>query len=444
MRLTLTGGRVIDPANQRDVTADVYIADGRIVSVGARPDGFEADRDINAAGLVVCPGLIDLCARLREPGLEHKATIASETAAAAASGVTTLCCPPDTAPIIDTPAVARLVAQRAKSCGHARVATLGALTWRLGGKKLSEMAALRDAGCVGVTNVYPLANAQIMRRAMEYAATYGLTLFLNPVDPWLSQGGCAHEGAVSTRLGLPGIPSAAETVAVARDLALIAQTGVRGHFCRLSTAHAVRMIARARYDGLPVSADVCAHQLHLTELDVMDFDAQCHVLPPLRTAEDQEGLRAGVEEGVISAVCSDHQPHEADAKLAPFCATAPGVSALETLLPLTLALVEEHVLKLDQAIARLTCGPADILGMNTGRLSPGARADICIFDPDAEWILTADTMRSQGHNSPFLGNHMKGQVVYTLVGGRCVFERNGTVNGPAEMHRSATKQTEST
>jgi len=420
-RIVIRGGRVIDPANGVDAVQDVYITGGRIVALGTPPDGFHADQEIQAGGNVVCPGLIDLCARMREPGQEHKAMISSETRAAAASGITSLCCPPDTRPVIDTPAVAQLVRQRAAQAGYARLLPLGALTQGLAGEALSEMALLKEAGCVGAANVTPIGNSLILRRAMEYAATQGLTVFLTPLDPWLG-GGCAHEGAVATRLGLPGIPAAAETAAVARDLALVLQTGVRAHFCRLSTALAVRMVARARFDGAPVSADVAAHQLHLTEAAITDFDSNFHVLPPLRTESDRVGLCEGVAQGVISAVCSDHQPHEADAKEAPFCATAAGVSALETLLPLTLRLVREGLMDLSSAIARLSSGPAAILGIDAGTLTPGSAADVCIFDPEQEWSLAAGQMKSRGHNTPFLDVPLHGRVTHTLLAGKVVYE----------------------
>jgi dihydroorotase len=422
MRLVIRNGRVIDPANGIDAAENLYIADGTIVSLGAAPDGFTADRELDVAGQIVCPGLVDLCVRTREPGLEHKATIASETAAAAAAGITTVCCPPDTDPVIDTPAVARLICQRAEQTGYARIVPLGALTQGLRGDLLSEMAALRDAGCVGVSNVQPIANSQIMRRAMEYASTQELTVFITPEDPWLRNEGCAHEGAVATRLGLPGIPEAAETAAVARDLALVQQTGARVHFCRLSTARAVRMIAQAQRDGLAVTADVGAHQLFLSDEDIDYFDSNCHVLPPLRTSEDRAGLSEGVAQGIIEAICSDHQPHEADAKLAPFCATEPGISALGTLLPLTLRLVQEGIVGLSDALARLTSGPAGILGVEAGTLAPGAAADVCIIDPEAVWILDSSTIQSRGQNTPFLNWEFTGRVTHTLLGGKIVFE----------------------
>ncbi len=422
-RLSILGGRLIDPANGVDARLDVHIDRGRICGLGAPPATFNPDREIDAAGLVVCPGLVDLSARLREPGAEHKATIASETLAAASGGITTLCCPPDTDPVIDTPAVVELIRRKAKRSGRCMVLPLGALTRSLAGTELAEMAALKAAGCPAVGNgCVAIASTLVQRRALEYASTYGLVVFLRPEDPQLRDGGCAHEGPVSTRLGLPGIPEAAETVAVARDLALCEQTGARIHFRGLSSAKAVRMIERARQDRLPVTADVAAHQLFLTEGDVDGFDSRCHVDPPLRTTADRDGLRRGVANGTITAVCSDHQPHEPDAKDAPFPATAPGISALETLLPLTLRLVEEKLLGLDGAIARLTCGPAAVLGLPLGRLGVGARADVCVFDAQAPWILQPLTMRSCGRNTPFAGWEMRGRVRYTLFEGQIVYE----------------------
>lgn len=423
IRLHIKNGRVIDPANSVDQITDLFIADGRIVALGKAPEGFQADRVIDASRLIVTPGLIDLAARLREPGLEHKATIASETRAAATAGITTLCLPPDTDPVIDTPAVIELVHQRAEQAGYARVVTLGALTRALAGEQISEMAALKAAGCVGMSNgQQPISNILIQRRAMEYAVTHDLTVFLHPNDTTLANNGCVHEGAMSTRLGLPGVPQAAETAAVARDLALIEQVGVRAHFCRLSTARAVQMVGRAQYDGLPVSADVSAHHLFLTEMDIMGFNSQCHVLPPLRTERDRDGLRDGLARGILNAVCSDHQPHEPDAKLAPFIDTEPGISSLETLLPLTLRLADEGVMTLSQALACLTQGPARTLGLDAGTLSIGAYADVCLYDPTDIWRVDPSQMLSRGRNTPFTGWEMQGRVVMTLLEGKLVYD----------------------
>ncbi|MGB5736679.1 MAG: dihydroorotase [Thiohalocapsa sp.] len=423
--LTIRAGRLIDPATGLDGIADLHVAAGRIVAIGEPPPGFEAKQVMDVSGLVVCPGLVDLCARLGEPGFEQKATIASETQAAAAAGITTLCCPPDTLPTVDTPSVAQLIMQIADERGHARVLPAGALTQHLEGKQISEMAALQRAGCPVMSNAdRPIRNTRVQRRALEYASTYGLTTFLHPADDYLSEGGLVHEGLLSTRLGLPGIPAAAETVAVARDLALAEQTGARVHFRGLSTARATEMLAEARGRGIPVTADVSAHQLFLTEHDLTGFNANAHVIPPLRTLADRDALRLAVAAGEITAICSDHRPHEPDAKLDPFPQTEPGISALETLLPLTLRLVREGLLELPAALACLTCNPARILGLPLGRLKPNAPADICIFDPEARWLPSPTTLLSRGLNTPFMGVEMMGRVQWTLLGGRIVFRRD--------------------
>jgi len=423
-KISICNGRLVDPVNGIDAECNLHIADGRVASVGQAPAGFRADRTLDARGLIVCPGLVDLCASLREPGYEHKATIASETAAAAAAGITTLCCPPDTQPVIDTPAVARLVVRTAERHGQARVMPAGALTQGLQGEQISEMAALKHAGCPVMSHAdRPIKNTLVQRRAMEYATTHGLIVFLRPEDKHLRDGGCVHEGRVATRLGLPGIPEAAETVALARDLALAEQTGAGIHFRCLSTGRATRMLAEAIQRGLRASADVSAHQLFLTEDDIGAFDSNYHVTPPLRAGEDRAALRAALARGDLTAVCSDHHPHEQDAKLAPFPATAPGISALETLLPLVLRLVTEQVTDLPTALARITVGPARVLQLPVGRLDPGRVADVCAFDPNACWTLSASTLVSAGHNTPFLGWELKGRVAWTLLAGRVVFQR---------------------
>lgn len=428
LAFVIRGGRIIDPANHVDRTADLFVQRGKIAGIGTAPEDFSADAEIDAHGRIVCPGLVELSARLREPGLEHKATIESETRAAAAGGITTLCCPPDTDPVIDTPAVVELIRQRADQAGLSRVVTLGALTQGLGGERLSEAAALQQAGCCGLSNALrPMANSQVQRRAFEYAASFGATVFVHAEDHWLANGGCAHEGAIATRMGLPAIPAAAETAAVARDLALVEQTGVRTHFCRLSTARAVQMVARAQYDGLPVSADVAIPYLFLTDMDIVGFNAQCHVRPPLRTAYDRDALRAGLARGTLNAICADHQPHEADAKLAPFPSTAPGISGLDTLLSLALRLIDENLLTLSDVIERLTVGPARILGLESqgvGSLSVGKRADIAVIDLERPWRVAPETLHSAGRNTPFLGWELKGQVTHTFVGGKLVFQRD--------------------
>jgi len=431
MKLTLSGGRLLDPATQLDQVADLHIADGHIVAHGRAPNGFQAERTLDAKGQIVIPGIIDLSVRLREPGQEHKGTIASETRAAAAGGITTVCVPPDTHPVIDTPAVAKLVLRQAREAGFARVLPIGALTKKLGGEALAEMALLRDQGpCLAISNACePVKNTRVMRHAMEYAASCRLPVFLSADDPDLSHPGCAHEGAVSTRLGLPGIPEAAETVAVARELILVEQSGVSAHFLHITSARSVNMIAKARQEGLPVSMSVTPHHLHLTEMDIGYFDTRCHVLPPLRTQRDQDALRQGLALGDISAICSDHQPHDADAKLAPFAESEPGISGVETLLALTLRLVEDGVLPLADAIAKLTHQPARIMGLDDcGTLAVGSRADICIFDPQQHWRVNAAELLSTGKNTPFNAWELKGRVTTTLLQGWPVFELSGEIN----------------
>jgi dihydroorotase len=423
--ISILGGRVVDPVNNIDQVTDLHIAGGNILAVGESPQDFAPYLTIDASGKVVCPGLIDLCTSLREPGAEHKATIASETAAAVSGGITTLSCPPDTLPVIDTPAVTGQIRHKARKAGYCRLLPQGALTKSLNGEHLSEMAALKAAGCIAVTNSYvPLVSTQVQRRAMEYAATFGLLTIIRPEDHTLSNHGCAHEGKVADRLGLPGIPEAAETVAVARDLALAETTGAVIHFHALSSASAARTMAWAKREGRCVSADVAVHQLHLTEMDLEGFDSRYHVKPPLRTDRDRDGLREAVAKNVIEAITSDHQPHEADAKASPFPDTEPGISGLETLLPLTLKLVEQGVMDLSSAIARLTCGPARILGLPLGTLTPGQAADICIYDPEARWFLEAEKLLSSGKNTPFHGWEMPCRVTHTLLKGRLVYHYN--------------------
>jgi dihydroorotase len=421
MKILIKGGRVIDPASRIDAVQDIAIAEGRIAGFGEIPAGFQAEQVIDARGLIICPGLVDLMTHLREPGFEHKGTIASETLAAVSGGITTVCCPPETEPVTDTPALVESIRQRAIELGRARVMVLGAMTRGLNGQELSEMYALKQSGCVGVTNGRHPVHTAVLRHAMEYAASHGLTVFVTPENHEMRAGGCAHAGVVSIRLGLPGIPESAETLAVAETLQLVEQRGTRVHISQISTARAVRMIARAQYDGLPVTTDVAAHQLYLTEMDIGFFNTQCHVLPPLRTQRDLEGLRQGLRDGAINAVCSDHQPHDVDAKLAPFPSSEPGISALETLLPLTLRLVDEGLLGLSDALARVTHIPAGILGLEAGTLKPGAPADICIFDPEYYWELDREKLHSAGYNTPFHGWEFKGRVIHTLVGGRVVF-----------------------
>lgn len=416
MNLLIENGLLLDPASGLEREGALAVADGRILAVGEAPADFTPEQRIDAGGCWVVPGLIDVGVHLREPGQEHKATIASEARAAIASGITRMACLPDTTPVIDSPAEVDFVQQQAVADGHCHIDIIAALTRDLAGEQLSEMAALRAAGAIGVAQcLRPVRDLRLLRRAMEYAASQGLTIYLHPQDPGLAAGGCAHEGPVASRLGLPGIPAAAETAALGALLALVEQTGARTHFCRLSTARGVQLMRQARAEGLPVSCDVAIHQLFLTEVDLGDFDAQCHVLPPLRSDRDRAALRQGVTDGTIDLIVSDHQPHEADAKLAPFPSTEPGISGLETLLPLALKLIEEGLPRM-RVLDALTRAPAELLGTGAGRLEAGRPADLCIIDPQDEWELDPARMLSGGRNTPFAGWHFRGRARDTLLG----------------------------
>lgn len=422
MKLTIAGGRVIDPASGIDRVADLHIADHHVAALGRAPEGFEADEILDANGMVVAPGLIDMQARLREPGEDHTGSMASELAAAVKGGITTVCVPPDTYPPIDTPAMAHMIRQRVDAVGLARVFPIGALTVALEGERLTDMGSLHQAGCTVLSNSdRAIENTLVMRRAMQYASTFDLTVLLNAQDPWLVGNGCIHEGEIATRLGLPVIPEAAETVGVARDLALVETTGIRAHFACLSSGKAVSMIAEAQRRGLPVTAGVTSHHLHLCETDVGVFNTQCKVMPPLRSRQDRDSLRAAVADGVVSVICSDHQAHGKDAKLAPFSEAASGIAGVETLLGLTMNLVRDGAVTLPMAIASLTANPARILRIDRGTISVGSVADICVFDPTETWTLAAIGMRSRGANTPFGDTELVGRVHATLVAGKTVY-----------------------
>lgn len=422
MRSRILGARVIDPASGLDQVRDLYLEGGKIAAFDQAPAGFEADQTIDARGLVASPGLVDLSVALREPGYSRKGSIASETLAAAAGGVTSLCCPPLTRPVLDTSAVAELILDRAQEAGHTKVFPIGALTKGLGGEQLAELVALRDAGCVAFANgLAPIPNNRNRRRALEYAATFDLTVVLHAQDADLAEGGLAHEGATASFLGLAGIPESAETVALARDLLLVEQSGVRAHFSQLTSARGAEMIAAAQARGLPVTADVAMYQLILTDEALLGFSSLYHVQPPLRTALDRDALREAVKSGVIGAIASHHQPHEADAKLAPFGATEPGISSVELLLPLAMTLVQDGLLDLPTLLARLTTGPARALRLPAGRLAVGAPADLLLLDAEGQ-TLAGETWHSKGANCPFIGHCLPGRVRYTLVDGRVSYQ----------------------
>ncbi len=422
MRTRILGARVIDPSSGFDQVADLYIEGGKLSAIGQAPAGFEADQTLDASGLVAAPGLVDLSVALREPGYSRKGSIASETLAAAAGGVTSLCCPPITKPVLDTSAVAELILDRAREAGHAKVFPIGALSKGLDGEQLAELVALRDAGCVAFGNgLNNFRNARTLRRALEYAATFDLTVIFHSQDHDLAEGGLAHEGATASFLGLSGIPETAETVALARDLLLVEQSGVRAHFSQLTSARGAQLIADAQARGLPVTADVALYQLILTDEALIDFSSLYHVQPPLRTRADRDGLREAVKSGVISAISSHHQPHELDAKLAPFGETEPGISGVQLLLPLAMTLVQDGLLDLPTLLARLSSGPAQALRLPVGQLKQGDAADILLFDPQASTVA-GESWYSKGRNSPFLGHCLPGQVRYTLVDGHISFQ----------------------
>jgi dihydroorotase len=422
MKIEITNARVVDPASGRDGVASLYLAEGRIAAVGGAPDGFRADRTVDAKGLVACPGLVDLSARLREPGFEYRATLESEMQAAVAGGVTSLACPPDTDPPLDEPGLVEMLTRRAESLSLARVHPLGALTLGLRGEKIAEMGELAEAGCVAFFQAdAPLTDLNVLLQAMRYAATFGHAVWLRPQDVHLAHGGVAHEGEVATRLGLPPLPEVAETVALLGILELARSTGARVHLARLSTARAVALVAAAKREGLPVTCDVGVHHLHLCDRDAADFNAHMNLVPPLRGQADRDALRRGLADGTIDAVCSDHTPVDDDAKLVPFGEAEPGATGLELLLPLVLKWGAEMKLALPAALAAATSRAAAILGVEAGSLAPGAPADLCLFDPDRPWRVTREALASQGRNSPFLGYELAGRAVTTIVGGRVVY-----------------------
>ncbi|MAB99700.1 MAG: dihydroorotase [Pseudomonadaceae bacterium] len=422
MRTRILGARVIDPNSGLDQISDIYIEGGKIAAIGDAPAGFDAEQTIEADGLIATPGLVDLNSALREPGYSRKGSIASETLAAAAGGVTSLCCPPFTKPILDTPAVAEMILERAREAGHTKVFPVGALSKGLEGEQLAELVALRDAGCVAFSNGLDcFRNNRTLRRAMEYAATFDLTVIFHSQDHDLAEGGLAHDGPTASFLGLVGIPESAETVALARNLLLVEQTGVRAHFSQLTSARGAQLIADAQARGLKVTADVALYQLILTDDSLLGFSSLYHVMPPLRTRADRDGLRQAVKDGTIQAIASHHQPHEADAKRAPFAATEPGISSVQLMLPLAMSLVQDGVLELPELIARLSSGPAQALGLPAGKLAAGEPADVLLFDPNAS-TLAGDTWFSKGANSPFMGHCLPSAVRYTLVDGHISYQ----------------------
>ena len=427
MKIHIKNGHVIDPKNKIDAKQDIYIVAGKIAGIGKAPDGFSANQEIDATGLIVAPGFVDLSARLREPGDEYKATLESELHAAAAGGITSLSCQPDTDPVLDEPGLIEMLKHRARKYNLARIYPIGALTQKLEGKALTEMCELTEAGCVGFTQANePIIDTQVLWRAFQYAATFGYTIFLRPEEPFLAQGGVAHDGEVASRLGLKGIPGAAESLMIATVLRIAAETKAKIHFCRLSTADGVALVKEAKNNGVAITADVSAHHLHLSEHDIGYFDTSARLKPPLRTLRDKEALCQGVKDGTIDAICSDHTPVDDDAKLVPFADAEAGATGLELLLPLALKWSNNAKVSLTEVISKITIQPANILGINSGHLSLGANADITIFSPESAWRVTANSLKSQGKNTPFLNMEVTGKVIYTLLNGQFTYQTDNS------------------
>ena len=429
MKILIQNGRVIDPASGLDRVCDVALAAGRIIGIGQVPAGFAPNRTIDATGCIVAPGLVDLAVRLREPGHEHEGMLESEMGAAVAGGVTSVVCPPDTDPVLDEPGLVEMLKFRAEKLHQSRLFPLGALTRTLSGEVLTEMAELTEAGCVGFTQAeVPLASTQVLQRALQYAATFGYTVWLRPQDLHLGKG-VAASGALATRLGLAGIPVAAETIALHTIFELMQSTGARVHLCRISSAAGVALVRQAKAQGLPVSCDISINSLHLTDADIGFFDSRARLTPPLRQQRDRDALRAALADGTIDALVSDHTPVDEDAKTLPFAEAEPGATGLELLLSLALKWSTETDAGLLRALTVLTSAPARVMGSalgtleaSIGRLTEGGVADLCIFDPAATWTVQADTLRSQGKHTPFSGYELPGRVRTTIVGGQVAFE----------------------
>lgn len=418
MKLLIKSGRLIDPAQGLDRVGDLAIAGGRVVAIGDVSKDFLPDQTLDVSGCIVAPGLVDLSARLREPGFEYRATLESEMMAAMAGGVTSLACPPDTDPVLDEPALVEMLKHRARLLNQAHVYPLGALTKGLGGEIITEMAELAEAGCVGFSQAYePVVNTQVLLRALQYAKTFDLTVHLHPQDAYLGKGGVAHSGAYASRMGLAGIPEIVETIALQTIFELVRATAARVHLCRISSARSLDLIRQAKAEGLPISCDVSIYHIHLIDLDIGYFDSNARLSPPLRQGRDRQAIRAALLDGTIDAICSDHTPVDDDAKLVPFAQAQPGATGLELLLPLTLKWAAETQQTYLAALALLTSRPAQILGCAAGDLRPGRIADVCVFNPRQEWVVTADSLFSQGKHTPYVGYSMIGKNCITVVSG---------------------------
>lgn len=428
MKLHIKNGRVVDPANGIDKVTDLFIAHGKVAGLGSAPSGFAADSIIDASGLVVAPGLVDLSARLREPGYEYKATLESEMQAAVQGGVTSLVCPPDTDPVLDEPGLVEMLKHRARNLNQAHVHPLGALTVGLKGKALTEMAELTEAGCIGFSQAeVPVEDTTVLLRAMQYAKTFGYTVWLQPLDAHIGRGGVAHSGPLASRLGLSGVPVMAETIALHTIFELMRATGARVHLCRLSSSAGLELVRAAKKEGLAVTCDVGVHHLHMTDADINFFDPNARLNPPLRSQRDRDAIRAALLDGTIDAVCSDHTPVDDEEKLLPFGEASPGATGLELLLSLMLKWSGEErgagKGAMAQALSKVTASAARVAGLAAGDLSVGASADVVLFDPDTRWTVSRAALASQGKHTPFLGYELPGQVKATIVAGQVAFQR---------------------
>lgn len=422
MSILIKGGRVIDPGRFVGI-ADVLIDHGKITAVGSNLSVPAGGRTIHANAKLVVPGLVDLHVHFREPGFEYKETIQSGSAAAVAGGFTTVCCMPNTNPVNDNQAVTEFMLERARLAGLANVFPVGAITKGSEGKELAEIGDLRRSGCVAISDDgKPVMNSLVMRRAMEYASAFDLTVVDHCEDLHLAEGGCMNEGLVSTELGLPGIPAAAEDVMVARNLSLSELTGSRLHLAHISTAGSVRMVREAKARGISVTAEACPHHFLLTDEQVRGYNTHAKMNPPLRTWTDVQAIKEGLRDGTIDVIATDHAPHATQEKQQDFTEAPFGIVGLETALPLTLGLVEEGILTLEQAIQKLTSAPAAAFGLKKGTLAVGADADVIIVDPQEQWDVDPSKFRSKSRNTPFAGWKVKGRVQTTIVGGRVVFE----------------------
>ena len=429
MKILIKGGHVIDPASGFDQSANVAITDGSIVAMDQAAGDFSPDQTIDASGCIVVPGLVDLAVRLREPGHEHAGMLASELAAAAAGGVTSVVCPPDTDPVLDEPGLVEMLRYRAEKLKASRVFPLGAVTRNLAGEVLTEMLALTDAGCVAFSQAeVPLANTLVTLRALQYASTFGCAIWLRPQELHLGQG-VAASGPLATRMGLSGVPVAAETIALHTIFELVRATSARVHLCRISSAAGVALVRQAKLDGLPITADVSINSLHLIDTDLGYFDSRMRLNPPLRQQRDRDALRAALADGTLDVLVSDHTPVDEDAKALPFAESEPGATGLELLLSLALKWSHDDRIDLPRALAVLTSNPARVLGnalgpltASVGQLRVGGVADVCVFDPRASWVVTPDALQSQGKHTPFSGYELPGRVRCTLVGGRVAYQ----------------------